>query len=74
MTSNPFLGLYMFVICVSFVGMCGSDPVQDKWTATTLDGKRTAQFEHTLLITKNGVEPLTGKLPTSPPYFWEIAK
>jgi len=43
----------------------------DEWTATTLDGKRTAQFEHTLLVTPDGVEPLTGKLPTSPVQFWE---
>ena len=43
----------------------------DKWTAATADGKATAQFEHTLLITEGGVEALTAKLPTSPQYFWE---
>lgn len=43
----------------------------DNWTATTTDGKRTAQFEHTLLITKEGVEALTGKIETSPIQFWE---
>lgn len=43
----------------------------DNWTATTMDGKRTAQFEHTLLITKEGVEALTGKIETSPIQFWE---
>mmetsp|Transcript_11490 Transcript_11490/g.21487 ORF Transcript_11490/g.21487 Transcript_11490/m.21487 type:complete len:446 (+) Transcript_11490:137-1474(+) len=43
----------------------------DNWTATTMDGKRTAQFEHTLLITKEGVEALTGKIETSPVQFWE---
>ena len=43
----------------------------DKWTSTTADGRRSAQFEHTLLITKDGVEPLTAKLETSPKYFWE---
>jgi len=43
----------------------------DNWTATTIDGKRSAQFEHTLLITKDGVERLTGKIETSPKYFWE---
>ena len=32
----------------------------DGWTAVTTDGKRTAQFEHTLLVTENGVEALTG--------------
>ncbi|KAG1831796.1 methionine aminopeptidase [Suillus variegatus] len=31
----------------------------DNWTATTVDGKRSAQFEETLLITETGVEVLT---------------
>ncbi|WP_293787175.1 type I methionyl aminopeptidase [uncultured Aeromicrobium sp.] len=31
----------------------------DGWTATTRDGKRTAQFEHTLLVTDDGAEILT---------------
>ncbi|KAF7721451.1 Methionine aminopeptidase 1 [Apophysomyces ossiformis] len=31
----------------------------DNWTATTKDGKRSAQFEHTLLVTETGVEILT---------------
>ena len=31
----------------------------DAWTAVTLDGRRTAQFEHTLLVTEDGVERLT---------------
>ena len=43
----------------------------DDWTVTTKDGKRSAQFEHTLLITKDGVEALTGKIETSPLQFWE---
>lgn len=43
----------------------------DNWTATTRDGKRTAQFEHTLLITPDGVEALTGKIESSPMQFWE---
>ena len=43
----------------------------DQWTATTVDGKRSAQFEHTLLVTNDGVEALTGKLETSPLQFWE---
>ena len=44
---------------------------RDNWTATTRDGKRSVQFEHTLLITPTGVEALTGRLPTSKPFFWE---
>lgn len=43
----------------------------DDWTATTKDGGRSAQFEHTLLITPDGVEALTGKIETSPVQFWE---
>ncbi len=31
----------------------------DGWTAPTLDGSRSAQFEHTLLATETGVEVLT---------------
>ena len=43
----------------------------DDWTATTVDGKRSAQFEHTLLVTEDGVEALTGKIDSSPVQFWE---
>ena len=38
----------------------------DNWTSVTQDGSRTAQFEHTLLVTENGVEVLTARLPDSP--------
>jgi methionyl aminopeptidase len=31
----------------------------DKWTVRTVDGSLSAQFEHTCLVTKNGVEVLT---------------
>ena len=31
----------------------------DGWTAVTADGSRTAQFEHTLLVTDTGVDVLT---------------
>jgi len=31
----------------------------DGWTAATVDGKRTAQFEHTLVVTEQGPELLT---------------
>jgi len=43
----------------------------DGWTAATADGKRSAQFEHTMLVTPGGAELLTGKVETSPLYFWE---
>ena len=32
----------------------------DQWTAVTADGKRTAQFEHMVLVTDDGVDVLTG--------------
>jgi len=32
---------------------------KDGWTARTIDGKLSAQFEHTVLITENGFEALT---------------
>lgn len=34
----------------------------DGWTAVTRDGKRSAQFEHTLLVTETGCEILTRRL------------
>lgn len=43
----------------------------DGWTAVTADGKRSVQFEHTLLVTASGCEVLTKRLPTSPPLWWE---
>ena len=39
---------------------------KDGWTAVTADGKWTAQCEHTLLITEDGVEILTA----SPKGLW----
>jgi methionyl aminopeptidase len=33
--------------------------LSDGWTAVTVDGSLSAQFEHTLLVTENGVEVLT---------------
>jgi methionyl aminopeptidase len=32
----------------------------DDWTAVTSDGSRTAQFEHTMVVTATGVDVLTG--------------
>eukprot|EP00271_Cylindrocystis_brebissonii_P004673 TRINITY_DN16488_c0_g1_i1.p1 TRINITY_DN16488_c0_g1~~TRINITY_DN16488_c0_g1_i1.p1 ORF type:complete len:427 (-),score=35.84 TRINITY_DN16488_c0_g1_i1:927-2207(-) len=41
----------------------------DGWTAVTADGSRSAQFEHTLVVTEDGCEVLTARLPTSPAVF-----
>jgi methionyl aminopeptidase len=44
----------------------------DDWTLAAQDGLLSCQYEHTLLITKDGVEILTKKFPNSPKYFWEL--
>ncbi|EDX86188.1 methionine aminopeptidase, type I [Synechococcus sp. PCC 7335] len=38
--------------------------LEDQWTAVTRDGMLSAQFEHTLAVTKSGVEVLT-KMPAA---------
>lgn len=43
----------------------------DNWTAVTEDGGRSAQFEHTLLVTADGCEVLTARLEDSPRFWWE---
>jgi methionyl aminopeptidase len=35
----------------------------DRWTVVTRDGSRSAQFEHTIVVTEDGNEILT--LPTA---------
>ena len=44
----------------------------DGWTSVTADGRRSAQFEHTLLVTKTGCEVLTARTAASPPLWWEV--
>jgi methionyl aminopeptidase len=41
------------------LGTIDYDMWPDKWTAVTRDRKRTAQFEHTMVVTNDGVEVLT---------------
>jgi methionyl aminopeptidase len=41
------------------LGTIDYDIWDDGWTVTTADKKRTAQFEHTVLVTTDGVEILT---------------
>jgi methionyl aminopeptidase len=36
-----------------------ADMLDDGWTAVTVDGSRVAQFEHTLVVTEDGVDILT---------------
>lgn len=42
----------------------------DGWTAATKDGKRSAQFEHTLLCTESGAEVLTARTDKSTNFAW----
>ncbi|MEY3408121.1 MAG: type methionyl aminopeptidase [Actinomycetota bacterium] len=41
------------------LGTIAWDMWEDNWTVTTKDKKRTAQFEHTLVVTESGAEVLT---------------
>ncbi|XP_074648327.1 methionine aminopeptidase 1-like [Tubulanus polymorphus] len=42
-------------------GSWRDDTWPDSWTAVTQDGKRSAQFEHTLLVTDTGCDILTAR-------------
>ena len=41
------------------VGTYEVEILEDNWTAVTLDGQLSAQFEHTLCVTEDGCEILT---------------
>jgi len=41
------------------LGTIDYDILDDQWTVVTKDHKRTAQFEHTILVTDDGREILT---------------
>ena len=41
----------------------------DGWTAVTKDGSRSAQYEHTMVVTADGVELLTARVKSSPRVF-----
>jgi methionyl aminopeptidase len=45
----------------------------DEWTAVTVDGSRSAQFEHTILVTEDGYEILTAR-ENEPVMVWDEAK
>lgn len=53
------------VICIEPMLNYGTDDIyilDDDWTVKTLDGKPSAHFEHTILVTKEGYEILTPRL------------
>ena len=41
------------------IGKPGTRTLEDGWTAVTVDGSLSAQFEHTVVKTKNGIDILT---------------
>ncbi len=50
------------VFCIEPMVNAGKPKVQvlnDGWTAVTVDGSRSAHFEHTIAVTANGIEILT---------------
>ena len=52
------------VIAIEPMLNLGSDDIvveDNDWTITTLDGKPSAHFEHTVLVTKAGYQILTGE-------------
>ena len=44
-------------------GVCGCRVLEDEWTAVTADGELSAQYEHTVAVTSDGVEILTVQNP-----------
>lgn len=43
------------------LGVYSDKTWDDNWTAVTSDGRRSAQFEHTVMVTENGCEILTAR-------------
>ncbi|HTU59257.1 MAG TPA: type I methionyl aminopeptidase, partial [Polyangiales bacterium] len=43
------------------IGHFACELLEDDWTVVTADGSLSAQFEHTIVVTKNGCEVLTAR-------------
>ena len=43
------------------IGGYQTEVMDDEWTVLTMDRSLSAQFEHTLLVTRDGVEVLTAR-------------
>jgi len=50
------------------LGHWKTEILEDGWTAVTVDGTLSAQFEHTCLVTEDGVEVLTLGVDEKPPF------
>uniref|UniRef100_A0A8C2ZC03 Methionyl aminopeptidase 1 n=1 Tax=Cyclopterus lumpus TaxID=8103 RepID=A0A8C2ZC03_CYCLU len=60
--SSPRYAVVFVPPCVALSGGWQDETWPDGWTAVTRDGKRSAQFEHTLLVTETGCEILTRRM------------
>jgi methionyl aminopeptidase len=60
---NPRLkaGMTLAIEPMVNVGSYDTRLLEDKWTVVTVDGKLSAQFEHTVLVTRDGHEILTDR-------------
>ena len=67
-TGEPLLpGMTFTIEPMVNLGHWKTQILEDGWTAVTVDGSLSAQFEHTVLVTEDGVEVLTlGKGETPP--------
>lgn len=65
---NVYLFYFIFIIDA---GHYADRIWPDEWTVVTSDGKRSAQFENTILVTESGVEILTARTPNSYKYWFE---
>ena len=54
---KPVVGMTMLGMTAAEDG--AAETWDDGWTVVTCDGSRSAQYEHTVLITKDGCEVLT---------------
>lgn len=63
---------YSSNMTILFLGTWKDMTWPDDWTSVTADGKRSAQFEQTLLCTENGVEIVTARRTKGgQPYFMD---
>lgn len=77
MTENKAVGIMKPGHCFTIEPMISQGTWKDEtwpdnWTAVTLDGQWSAQFEHTLLVTETGCDILTKRLANNGrPWFME---
>ena len=61
-----------FFLVLDWVGVWTDQTWPDNWTAVTTDGRWSAQFEQTMVVTDTGVEVLTARPgKRHVPYFME---